>query len=265
MRDGLPAFAGNVYPGEYLRSQYDPSRDMATLKRWNAILASEGAVASVPFWIVAGSAGPNAKPAAGLEQPALGVAEARLLDALFALPKNPPGPFRPDVLDVVASYANLGEQQKRIAISRFLDLTRAVTVKPKVATLWSRLYRAALAVDQPQSMALLRELEAQRAEAATETKKDPSQLRAGLGPVVPVRVEGVQLQVVGLGETFPMELDRNAAGPAEWAATPRLDATLRARARGEARTLVGVAFDKRSGTVARDSCALRRAVGIPRL
>jgi len=233
VRDGLPVFAGNVFRSEYLRSQYDPSRDMATLKRPNAIIASEGVVASVLFWIVVGSAGQDAKPGGGLDQPALAAAEARLLDALFALPGEPPGPFRPDILDLVAAYADLGPRERRVAVSRFLDLTRAVTARPRVAALWARLYRAALTVDRAQTMTLLRELEQLRAEAAEAAEKDPGALRGGIGPVVPVRVDGRELRIVGLGEAFPMELDLNAAGPAEWAAMPRLDEALRARARAE--------------------------------
>jgi hypothetical protein len=233
VRDGLPAFAGNVYPGEYLRSQYDPSRDLATLKWGNAMIASEGVVASVLFWIVAGSAGPDAKPGAGLDQPALAGAEARLVDALFSLPKKAPGPFRPDIVDVVASYAAVGPAEKKLALSRFLDLTRAVTVKPSVAPLWSRFYRAALLLDGPASKAALGELEALRVAAAADTDRNLDALRSGLGPILPVRVEGSQLLIVGFGESFPLELDLNGAGEAEWSAMPKMDAAHRDRARAE--------------------------------
>ena len=61
-----------MYPGDYLRSQYDPARDRTVLLPANAMIASEGTVASVLFWTSAGLAGnAGATPGGGLLQPGL--------------------------------------------------------------------------------------------------------------------------------------------------------------------------------------------------
>ena len=45
IRDELPVFEGHVYPGDYLRSQYDAARDRARLRTGSALVSSEGTVA----------------------------------------------------------------------------------------------------------------------------------------------------------------------------------------------------------------------------
>lgn len=230
LRDGLAAFAGNVYPGDYLRSQYDPARDRSGLKRPNAMVASEGVVASVVFWTVAGrGAELGAQPGAGLNQAGLIAAEQELLDAMAACPLFSESDFRPDLVDLIAAASASGSKLRRFAGSRFVELTRGVTARPALASTWSALYTAALSLDQAKSRELFELLEAARQEIEKSAADHPELLRAGLGPILPVRAPGVELELKALGEKFPLEFDLNAASAAELAAVPGLTTAQRER------------------------------------
>jgi hypothetical protein len=111
VRDGLAAFEGHVYRGEYLRSQYDPARDRARLKTAGAMVSSEGVVASVLFWIAEGHArSGGARAEGGLDQPGLLDAEVRLLRGLQHAASQPND--RPlDICDVVAAHGSWASQR----------------------------------------------------------------------------------------------------------------------------------------------------------
>lgn len=72
-------------------------------------------------------------------------------------------------------------------------------------------------------------IDAARAGALDAAAKDAAVLRVGLGPIVPVRAQGVELLLKAFGEPFPLEFDLNAVTAAELAALPALDAAARAR------------------------------------
>jgi hypothetical protein len=229
VREGLPAFAGHVYAGDYLRSQFDPARDRAVLKPANAMISSEGVVASALFWTVAGLAGEaGAKSGGGLEQPGLVQAEQVLLAAFAALPEPRTQDFRPDVLDLVAALGPAGSAGRRYGVSRFIDLTRAVTARPDLRSRWHAFYESGLSLDLPQANAIFAEMEKVRVEVLTAALADPATLRAGVGPILPVRVGGVKFELKALGEPFELEYDLNALTEAELAATPKADVPMRA-------------------------------------
>ncbi len=230
VREGLPAFAGHVHAGEYLRSQYDPSRDRATLKSANAMISSEGVVASTLFWTAASlAAAQGARPGEGLEQQGLVQAEQIVLAGLAAMGDPRPLEFRPDILDLVAALGPVGSATRRVAVSRFIDLTRGVTARPDLRARWHRFYDAGLSLDIEQANAIFAEMEKVRVQLVEAALADPSTLRAGTGPVLPVRAAGVQLQMKALGRDFPLEYDVNAASDAELVASPKIDPATRAR------------------------------------
>jgi hypothetical protein len=230
VREGLPAFSGHVYAGDYLRSQFDPSRDRASLKSANAMIASEGVVASALFWTAVGLAGEaGAKPGEGLEQPGVVGAERTLLAAFAALGEPRPRDFRPDVLDLVAALGPVASPARRYGVSRFVDLTRGVTARPDLRPRWREFYGAGLTLDLGRANAIFTEMDKVRMQVLAAALADPSTLRAGVGPVLPVRANGVQLQLKALGERFDLEYDLNGVSEAELAATPTIDAATRAR------------------------------------
>ena len=217
MRDGLPAFAGNLFAGEYLRSQYDPSRDLSQLKAPNAQIASEGVVAAVLFWTATDWAiKEGAVPGAGLDQPGLQAAEERLVEALLALPDNGREPFRPDIVDLIAASGDSDSSARQSLVARFVDLTRGVTAEPTLQANWSKFYRSALALDQETLMPVFQSLDGARRDIRAAATSNPNILRLGLGPVIPVRIPRQQVRIVAFGEAFPVEFDLNAAGEAEF-------------------------------------------------
>jgi hypothetical protein len=228
VRDGDAAFAGHIYP-DYLRSQYDPARDRATLKRPNAMIASEGVVASALFWTVAEWAmDAGAKPALGLDQAEIMRASVGLLRALRDAGGDSSA-FRPDVIDVVAAAENASPNEHRTAVARFIDITRGATARPALRDVWRSFYQAASVIDLQSTAAALKISEAARAELLKEADADPRILRRGIGPVLAVRVAGRMLELKALGERFPLEIDLNAAGDAELAAMTRLNSVMRRR------------------------------------
>ncbi len=217
VRETWPAFEGHVYPGQYLRSQYDPARDRAVLKPAGAMVASEGVVASTLFWISATLADrAGARPGEGLDQPGLQAAEQQLLEALARLPAR--NGFRPDVVDLVSAIGAPDSPERAVAVSRYVTVTRGVTARPEVREKWSTLYQDAISLDLAGSKAVFAELDALREAVVEAASKDPHALRNGVGPVVPVRAPGVMLELKALGEKFPLEFDLNAAGDADWLA-----------------------------------------------
>jgi hypothetical protein len=217
VRETWPAFEGHVYPGDYLRSQVDPARDRAVLKPANAMVASEGVVASTLFWISATLADrAGAKPGEGLDQPGLQAAEQQVLKAIAGLPAR--DGFRPDIVDLVAAVGAHGSPERAVAISRFVSVTRGVTTRPEVREKWAALYHDGISLDLNGSKARFAELDLLRDGVVEAAEKDPQSLRNAIGPVVPVRAPKVMLELKAFGEKFPLEFDLNAAGDADWLA-----------------------------------------------
>ncbi len=248
VRDGAVAFEGHVEEDRYLWSQYGPSRDAGRLKNGNAMVASEGVVAAVCFWIVDGDARSHgAEPLRGLTQQALVDAELRLVEALQRSASTGE-PHRPDLVDVVAAYGK-DAAARRYAVERLVGVTRGVTAKPGMRTEWAALHQAAVDLDIVSARKLSDALEASRRAIVEAAVADVETLRAGIGPVIPVRLPEKKVQLKALGEPFEVEFDLNAMSAAELRLlTP--DAALRARIRGQRdqRPFASVEeFEKRAG------------------
>lgn len=230
VRDGLPAFEGHIYADQYARTQMDPARDRARLKTPNAMLASEGVAASVLFWISAALAGEHgARPAGGLDQPALIDSEMILLEGIAALPPPEADTFRPDLLDLVQALGRANPHVGDIAVSRFVDITRGVTARPAVRAEWRTLYDAAIMLDLDTAKAMIAKMDADRGDIVTRARQDIGSLRAGVGPIIPVRVKGRTFELKALGEKMQVEFDLNAMSEAEMTLLPALPADVRTR------------------------------------
>jgi hypothetical protein len=217
VRDTWPAFAGHVYARDYLRSQFDAGRDRAVLKPANAMVASEGVVASILFWTsvaLADSAG--ARFGEGLDQPGLIASERTLLRAIAKLP--PKDGFRPDVVDLVGAIGDPGSSERTAAVSRFVSVTRGVTARPGIRADWAALYGDAVVLDMDAATPLFASLDAAREAIVAAALADPAELRRGLGPVLAVSAPKVTLELKVFHSTFPLEFDLNAATEAEWLA-----------------------------------------------
>lgn len=231
VRDGLPAFRGHVAPDNYLRSQLSPMRDLASLKNAGQMLASEGVVAGFCFrWVADRAATLGARPHAGLDQPGLLRAEGELLKAL-RVAHDREGTDA-SVLDVVRGIEDDAARAKAIAI--WVDLTRGVTADASLAARWKALYGAAEAMDVAKVQEAAKALEGARKAIVAAAIADPTTLAKAVGPVLPVRAGRKALRLKGLGETFPLEFDLNAAGEAEWAAVPGVPAKIRQHALAQA-------------------------------
>jgi hypothetical protein len=248
VRDTWPAFAGHVYPGDYLRSQFDPARNRAILKPAGAMLASEGVAASVLFWTSVGLASRDgAAFGRGLDQPGLFRAEQVLLRALSRLPA--PSGFRPDLVDVVAAVGETGSAERAVAVSRFVNVTRGVTARPEIRGKWTAVYGDAVALDFDAATPLFAELDSAREAILVAALADPETLRRGLGPIIPVSAAKVVLELKALQQKFPLEFDLNAATEAEWMAAGADTATAaRALAERDRMPFSSVAdFESRTG------------------
>jgi hypothetical protein len=231
VRDGVTAFEGHVYEDSYLRSQYSPSRDVGQLRNGNGMVASEGVVAAVLFWIVEGQArGSGAEPLRGLNQQPIVDAELRLVEALERAGSIQQD-YRADLCDVVASYGR-DDSTRRHAVERFVAITRGVTARPVMRTEWAALHRAAVDLDIGAARQLADRLEQARREIVEGAMKDLGTLRAGVGPVLPVSLGGVKVHLKALGEPFAVEFDLNAMAGAELKVLTA-DAALRGRIRAE--------------------------------
>jgi hypothetical protein len=252
VRDEWAVFGGNDY--DYLRSQFEPSRNRAELKPANAMIASEGVVAAVLFWTAVGLAeADGAKPGGGLQQPAILAAEEVLLGALAAAADGDAAAFRPDLLDVVAHVGADKSPARRLAAVRAVEITRGVTADASVRPAWREFYGAAVALDQRASAAAFKAMEARRIALQDAAVADAASLRAAVGPVVPVRAPAVLLAIVAFGEPFALEFDLNAATALEWRALKVEAATMaRILAARDSKPFASLAdFEQRAGVTAK--------------
>lgn len=197
VRDGIYAFE-TAARGDYLRVQLDPARDVRTLRDPGSLVASEGFVASVVFHtIAAGGCGDTLD--------ALIPRYRELLRALHVA-ETTAGPLdAAPLLDLVAAAGPA-------ALDAFLDLSRGVTVDGEAAALWASLYDVALAVDLGARGRLLDAIETKRAAWRTEALATPAILARRLGPVVPVVVDKVAVELKAFGAKNPLVFDANACG-----------------------------------------------------
>jgi hypothetical protein len=139
-----------------------------------------------------------------------------VLRAMTALPE--PSGFRPDLVDLVAAIGGPDTPARTLAVSRFVSVTRGVTVQPGIRAQWSALYHDAIGLDFDATKPLFAALDAAREAILQAAWKDPATLRRQVGPVLPVRAPKVRLELKMLGQAFELDFDLNAAGEAEWLA-----------------------------------------------
>ena len=214
VRDGLPVFEGHVYPGDYLRSQFDPARDRARLRTGSALVASEGTVASVLFWVAQGrAAAAGVREGGGLDQPGLLEAELAVMTALHRARSTTGTPV--DLVDVVSATGDNGSPERRSAVERLVAITKGATARGDLRSRWRELYEAAIGLDITRARALVGEIDGVRKDIVERGLRDPGALRQAVGRLLPVRLEKVPVQLKALGEPFPVEMDLNALGSAE--------------------------------------------------
>lgn len=250
VRDGLPAFTGPIRPGDYLAYQFDPSRDRSRMKGPQALIASEGVVAAVLFWMTTSAVlEQGIEPGSGLDQPALLEAESALVRAIAAPPAD--GAYRPDLIDIVAASGEPGSAASSRAIASFLAITRGITARAALGAMWTRLYSHSVTLDATVVGETMKAYQAALEDVGKAAAKDPQSLRAALGPVLPVRAQAVELTIPALGFTFPLEFDLNAASEGELVALPAATPEIRSRileARVESPFPSIEDFEKRTGT-----------------
>jgi hypothetical protein len=88
-------------------------------------------------------------------------------------------------------------------------------------------------LDLTEAKALIPQMDATRGEIVAQARRDPASLRAGIGPVLPVRCPSARFQLKALGEAMDVEFDLNAMSAPEYALLPALSADARARIEGE--------------------------------
>jgi hypothetical protein len=72
-------------------------------------------------------------------------------------------------------------------------------------------------------------MDGERGEIVEAARRDPATLRAGVGPVLPVRLPSARFELKALGEAMAVEFDLNGISTAEYALMPGLDSAARER------------------------------------
>jgi len=178
------------------------------------MVASEGVVASILFWVAQGHArAAGAIELGGLEQPALLSAELQLVAALQRASAGGSGPV--DIIDVVNAAGAPGSADHRIAVERFVAITKGVTSRSDIRGRWQDFYGAAIGLDIARARGIATEFETIRREVVEGALADSRTLRRTVGPVLAVRVDRAQVVLKALGKPFTVEMDLNALGLAE--------------------------------------------------
>ncbi len=205
VRDGAYAFEPAPATADYLRVQLDPARDLRELRNPNALVASEGVVASVLFHFV------TAGDCTSLSDL---VPRYRPLLAAMKTAERTAGPLDPvPLVEVIAALAAAAPPAGADAIDAFLDITHGVTVDADAAEQWRRLFDAAIHLDMVTIKLLQGQLETRRAGWRERAIADPGTLVDRIGPVVMVEVPGTEVGLTMFGKLSPLAFDLNAAGP----------------------------------------------------
>ncbi|MCU0293580.1 MAG: general secretion pathway protein GspK [Thermoanaerobaculaceae bacterium] len=202
VRDNRFAFVSAHTGPDYLRTQLDPARDLATLRDPNQLLQSEGFVASVFYGLL--MRGPS--PPAEELYARLGKVMRALREVLTADTVRADTPL---LLEAVRAHARLVAAGRGETFSILLDLSRGVLVDAEAAALWQRHYLAALRQD-------LDRLEVDAINAARRrwleaTLANPEILSIRLGPQLGCTVPAVTVSLPGMGVQAPLGFDLNTA------------------------------------------------------
>ena len=203
IRENAFAFESAFQEPDYVRVQYEKSRDFATLRGANQLLQSEGFYATFFFSLVArGDAAPSRE--------VVRERHARILDALADMyaskPLDADSPF---LLHFVESYVKRYPDEKEAVVDLLLDLSHGVFVDPNAPRVWRDYYLAALRLDLEKVRS--GSVEALRKQWRETVLKDPAVLFSRLGPQIRCVVNGVQVGLVAFGRQQPLAFDINTA------------------------------------------------------
>lgn len=202
VRDNHYSFVSAHTGPDYLRTQLDPARDLATLRDPNQLLQSEGFVATVFYGLLMRGPSPSAEELfARLGQVLRALREVLTADTL--------GPDTPLLVELVRAHARLVPAARAESFSVLLDLSRGVLVDPEAAALWQRHYLAALRQDHDRLG--VDAINAARRRWLEATLADPEILSTRLGPQLGCTVPGVTVSLPGMGVQAPLGFDLNTA------------------------------------------------------
>ena len=201
VRDNAFAFAPAFTGPDYLRVQMEKSRDFATLRDADQLLASEGFTASFFFTLlVRGERTPGEDGVRARENAVMTV----LATALGRAEVTPETPL---LLEFLERYGQVYPSEWREVLDVFLDLSRGVFVDPDAAAMWRTHYLAALALD-------LAHLDRERIDGSRDRwraaiQANPKVLYSRLGPQLRCEVPGQTVRLVGLESQKPLSFDAN--------------------------------------------------------
>jgi len=203
VRENIFAFDTAFKGPDYLRVQLEKSRDFASLRNPNQLLASEGFHASFFFlFLIRGDQAPSETVIAARHKRMLGA-----MQSMGRRVKMEPGV--PWLIEFLTDYIQLFPDEKAEVIGAFHDLTHGVFVDPEAAALWRKHYLAALKLDLGAlSINPIRETRKRWLDAVAA---DVSVLRSRLGPEVPCHVSKVQVKIEAFGDAEPLLFDINTA------------------------------------------------------
>jgi hypothetical protein len=201
VRENTFAFESAVQEPDYVRVQYEKSRDYATLRDANQLLQSEGFYATFFFCLLARGDAPPALNEVRRRQER--VLEA-LADMFAARPIDAGAPF---LLYFVESYWKRYPEEKEQALDLLLDLSHGVFVDAGAHRIWREYYLAALRLDLEKVKS--GEMEAVRKKWREAVLRDPEVLYSRLGPQIPCGVKGTQVSLVAFKRTQPLLFDAN--------------------------------------------------------
>lgn len=194
VRENAYAFEPAWKQPDYLRVQLEKARDYAEVRDANALLQSEGYVASLFFlWQV--------------NHPERTVRALRAMAAMFAA--APAKEDEPWLLRWAIEYMKLFPEEKAALADAINDTSHGVFVDPQARDLWRKHYLAALRIDRAQMDQAGVQAARKRWREAVTT--DPSVLLSRVAPELRCEVRGVTIRFEILGAEGPLVFDANTA------------------------------------------------------
>ncbi len=201
VRDGWYAFVAPP-TDDYLRQQLDLARDLRTLRNANALMSSEGFIASVFFHMALPEGCQPFEQMASLYRP--------LFQTLRATETTRTVLDKAPLVDLIGALKSHDPALFKRAVFAFLDLSHGVTIDSRASTLWQRLFDAAISVDRPAFRKTSTLIEKRRRNWEQEALQDVAALTRRLGPVLVFEAPGKTVGVAVFGKKRPLSFDLNA-------------------------------------------------------
>lgn len=216
VRENNFAFESACREPDYVRVQFEKSRDFATLRSANQLLQSEGFYASFFFALaVAGDGPPTRERVFDRHERML----RWLVEMLASPPTDPDTPF---LLEFVKTCLRVSPDEAEEVVDILLDLSHGVFVDPGAEKLWREHYLAALRLDVGNLKMV--EIAQARASWRATVLSDPNVLYQRLGPQVRCEVPARTVELVALGPAVPLAFDINTVQEGVLRAVPDLSA-----------------------------------------